>query len=183
MKINTQQRTLALAIGLTLVSACAQVVDGGVQVPITSELQSQKWVSTMTISSDCGVIAKQNLPGARGGQVRPAREPIETDWDRVQPGYVLLEPTGEQESYLLGVDKEIEGSYSGDYYPKYTQLLPNGHRLYSSKATTMAIHNGGGSSTGCIEEYDTNGDLVWRISLNNDYILGHHAIRKMPNGH
>ena len=183
MKTNTQQRALAFTVGLTLVSACAQIAEGQVQVPLVSESQSQKWVSTMTISSDCDVVPQLNPPGARGGrEVRPPREPVETDWERVQPGYVLLEPTGEKESYLLGVDKQVVGSYSGDYYPKYTQLLPNGHRLYSSKATTRAIHNGGGSTTGCVEEYDASGNLVWRISLNNDDILSHHAVRKMPNG-
>ena len=189
MKINTQQFVLALAAGVTL-SACTSDVEVEAEVLVTPELQTQtqaqlqtqKWVSTMTISSDCGVVPQLNPPGANGRNIRPPREPVETDWERVQPGYVLLEPTGEKDSYLLGVDKEVVASYSGDYYPKYTQLLPNGHRLYSSKATTVAIHNGGGSTTGCLEEYDANGDLVWRVSLNNDYILSHHAVRKMPNG-
>ena len=186
MKITTQQRALALAVGVTLISACGSdaghEVEVEVAMPVASEVQGQKWVSTMTFSSECGVVMQLNPPGAAFGESRPPREPVETDWERVQPGYVLLEPTGKMESYLLGVDKEIAGSYSGDYYPKYTQLLPNGHRLYSSKATTTAIHNGGGSTTGCVEEYDANGELVWRISLNNDYILSHHAVRKMPNG-
>ena len=117
MKTNTQQRALAFTVGVTLVSACAQIAEGQVQIPLVSESQSQKWVSTMTISSDCGVVPQLNPPGARGGrEVRPPREPVETDWERVQPGYVLLEPTGEKESYLLGVDKQVVGSYSGDYH-------------------------------------------------------------------
>jgi hypothetical protein len=177
----------AVAIFAFMICGCAPVADSEAENAVAQEPQGQKWVSTMTISADCGVVNKLRMPGAPGGMgmgmgARPARDPVETDWDRVQPGYVVLEPTGEKETFLLGVDKEIAGSYSGDYYPKYTQLLPNGHRLYSTKATTMAIHNGGGSTTGCVEEYDANGDLVWRISLNNDYILSHHAVRKMPNG-
>lgn len=137
----------------------------------------------MTITSDCGVENKpQTSRGTGGRPARAEREPVETDWERVQPGYVLVEPTAVKESLLVGVDKEVAASYSGDYYPKYTQLLPNGHRLYSSKATPVGLTNGGGSSTGCIEEYDSNGGLVWRVSLNNDYFLSHHAIRKLDNG-
>lgn len=143
----------------------------------------QKFVSAMTITSDCGVENKpQTSRGTGGRPARAEREPVETDWERVQPGYVLVEPTAVKESLLVGVDKEVAASYSGDYYPKYTQLLPNGHRLYSSKATPVGLTNGGGSSTGCIEEYDSNGGLVWRVSLNNDYFLSHHAIRKLDNG-
>lgn len=176
----TSTTVAALTIG------CASIAESQTETAAAQAPQRQKWVSTMTISSDCGVVNKMRMPGARGDgggrPPQPPRAPVPTDLERVQPGYVVLEPTGEKETYLLGVDKQIAGSYSGDYYPKYTQLLPNGHRLYSSKATTMAIHNGGGSTTGCVEEYDANGELIWRISLNNQYILSHHAIRKMPNG-
>ena len=62
MKTNTQQRALAFTVGVTLVSACAQIAEGQVQVPLVSESQSQKWVSTMTISSDCGVVPQLNPP-------------------------------------------------------------------------------------------------------------------------
>jgi hypothetical protein len=110
------------------------------------------------------------------------RKPVETDWDRVSPGYVLVEPSSLKQSFLVGTDKEIAATYSGDYYPKYTQLLPNGHRLYSSKGRPVGLTNGGGSATGCIEEYDSKGDLVWRVNLNNAVFMSHHAIRKLDNG-
>ena len=184
---SSRQRWAVIPVVMTVASlfcGCAPGSDGNaVAAPAVAEAerQSQKWVLVMTVTSDCGV---ENKPRTSGGN-RPGpadREPVETDWERVQPGYVLLEPSAVKESFLLGVDKEIAASYSGDYYPKYTQLLPNGHRLYSSKATPVGLTNGGGSTTGCIEEYDANGELVWRVSLNNDYFLSHHAIRKLDNG-
>ena len=31
---------------------------------------------------------------------------IETDWDRVSPGYVLIEPSAVKESFLINDDKD-----------------------------------------------------------------------------
>ena len=153
----------------------------------------------MTVTSDCGI---ENKPGSGQGFAGPVgvevsemperiaarvavgadRDPVETDWERVAPGYVLVEPSSLKESYLVGTDKEIVASYSGDYYPKYTQILPNGHRLYSSDTRAVNSSLGAGGSTGCIEEYDANGDLVWRLNLNDAHYRSHHAVRKLDNG-
>ena len=192
---SSKQRRIIFPVAVTiasLVCGCAPGSGGD-----AADAPVQKFVSAMTVTSDCGI---ENKPGSSSGFAGPVgvevsemperiaarvavgadREPVETDWDRVAPGYVLVEPTSLKESYLVGTDKEIVASYSGDYYAKYTQLLPNGHRLYSSNGQAIGISQGG--MTGCIEEYDVNGDLVWRLNLNNADLMSHHAVRKLDNG-
>ena len=159
----------------------------------------QKWVSNMRVTSDCGV---ENRPGSIGGFAGPVgvpvtempeniaaqvatgwgREQVETDWERVAPGYVLIGPNALKESYLIGTDKEIAASFSGDHYPKYSQILPNGNWLMSTNVRAVGILQGGGGKSGCIEEYDADGDLLWRVSLNDESYMSHHAVVKLPNG-
>jgi len=185
----------------SLVCACAPGSGGdAADVPAVAEPEArvQKFVSAMTVTSDCGV---ENKPRSSNGFAGPVgvevsemreriaarvavgadREPVETDWDRVAPGYVLVEPSSLKQSYLVGTDKEVVATYSGDYYPKYTQILPNGNRLYSSNGRWVGI-SGGGGATGCVEEYAANGDLLWRVNLNNVDFMSHHAVRKLDNG-
>ena len=110
------------------------------------------------------------------------REQVETDWDRVSPGYVLIGPSGLKDSYMVGTDKEIAATLSSDHYPKYSQILPNGNWLMSTNVRAVGILQGGGGKSGCIEEYAANGDLQWRLSLNGANFMSHHAVVKLPNG-
>ena len=107
-----------------------------------------RYVSTMTVTSDCGV---ENMPSSSNGLAGPVgtetsempediaknlaigadRDPVDTDWDRVSPGYVLIEPGSVKQSFLINDDKEVVATFEGDYYPSFSQLLPNGHRLVS----------------------------------------------------
>jgi hypothetical protein len=159
----------------------------------------QRWVSRMTITTDCGV---EHRPGSNGGFAGPVgvpvsemseeiaaqiatgwgREQVETDWERVAPGYVLIEPDALKESYLVGTDKEIVASFSGDHYPKYTQILPDGNRLVSTNTRAVGIVRGGGGKTGCMEEYDAEGNLLWRVSMNDEDYMSHHSVIKLSNG-
>jgi len=153
--------------------------------------------STMTVTSDCGV---ENMPSSNGGMAGPVgteisempennvkrlaigadRDLVDTDWDRVSPGYVLIEPSAVKESFLINDAKEIVATFEGDYYPSYSQLLPNGHRLVSSNGRPKGFTQGG--RTGCIEEYTASGELVWRINLNTDNYINHHDVVKLDNG-
>ena len=105
--------------------------------------QRPRYVSTMTVTSDCGV---ENMPSSSNGLAGPVgteisempdhiaknlavgadREPVDTDWDRVSPGYVLIEPSAVKQSFLINNDKEVVAEFEGDYYPAYSQLLPGG---------------------------------------------------------
>jgi len=193
---------LATTIAI-LISGC--VPDSGgdsAAVAVVAEAEAprvQKWVSNMTVTSDCGV---ENKPGSDNGFAGPVgveltempeklaaevatgwgREQVETDFDRVSPGYVLIGPSALKESYLVGTDKEIAASFSSEHYPKYSQILPSGNRLESTNVRAVGILKGGGGKSGCIEEYDADGDLLWRLSLNGENFMSHHAVVKLPNG-
>ena len=164
-----------------------------------NEAPRPKYVSTMTVTSDCGV---ENMPSSNNGLAGPVgteisempediaknlavgadRDPVDTDWDRVSPGYVLIEPGSVKQSFLINNDKEVVAEFEGDYYPAYSQLLPNGHRLVSSNGRSKGFPRGGGGKTGCIEEYTAAGELVWRMNLNADNYINHHDVVKLENG-
>ena len=157
------------------------------------------YVSRMTVTSDCGV---ENMPSSSNGFAGPVgtevsempeetvkrlaigadREPVKTDSDRVSPGYVLIEPGAVKQSFLINEDKEIVATFEGDYYPSHSQLLPNGNRLVSSNGRPKGFPRGGGGKTGCIEEYTSAGELVWRMNLNADNYINHHDVVKLDNG-
>jgi hypothetical protein len=203
---NSKQRCINISVVTAIaLLACGCAPNSGsdnADVAATAEPAAprvQKWVSNMTVTSDCGV---ENKPGSDNGFAGPVgvelsempeelaaqvatgwgREQVETDWDRVTPGYVLIGSSVLKESYLVGTDKEIAASFVGDHYPKYTQILPNGNLLLSTNARAVGILEGGGGKSGCIEEYAANGDLLWRVSLNDDNYMSHHSVVKMPNG-
>jgi hypothetical protein len=153
----------------------------------------------MTVTSACGV---ENKPSSLNGFAGPVgtevtempeaiaarvavgadREAVETDWERVAPGYVLVEPSSLKQSYLVGTDKEVVASFAGDYYPEFTRILPNGNRLVSSSGHAIGFTEGGGGKSGCIEEYTPNGDLIWRLNLNSADYINHHDVVKLKNG-
>jgi hypothetical protein len=201
---NTMQRRVILPVAIVILTCgCApESSSESADVAATAEPQAprvQKWVSNMKVTSDCGV---ENRPGSNGGFAGPVgvpvtempeniaaqvatgwgREPVETDWDRVTPGYVLIGSDSLKESYLVGTDKEIAASFVGDHYPKYSQILPNGNWLMSTNVRAVGILQGGGGKSGCMEEYATNGDLLWRLSLNGSDFMSHHAVVMLPNG-
>ncbi len=155
--------------------------------------------STLTVTSDCGV---ENMPSSNNGLAGPVgteisempentvkrlaigadRDPVDTDWDRVSPGYVLIEPSAVKQSFLINNDKEVVAEFEGDYYPSHSQLLPNGHRLVSSNGQPKGFTQGGGGKAGCVEEYTASGELVWRMNLNAEHYINHHDVVKLDNG-
>ena len=196
-------KTSTAAAIACLVYGCAPVSDGDADnVIVAAEPEAprvQKWVSNKRITSDCGI---ENRPGSNNGFAGPVgvevsempeniaervakgwgREQVETDWERVSPGYVVIGPTALKETYLVGTDKQIATSFAGAHHPKYSQILPNGNWLRSTNVRAVGILEGGGGKSGCIEEYTASGELVWRVNLNNKDFMSHHAVVKLPNG-
>jgi hypothetical protein len=177
-----------------LVCGCApETSSEAVEIPV------QKFVSAMTVTSNCGV---ENRPKSFYGFAGPVgaelsempekiadrmavgsdRDPVATDLERVAPGYVLIEPNALTESYLIGTDKEVVASVPGERYRLYTQILPNGNRLVSSNSHAIGLTDDGGGKSGCIDEYSADGKLLWQLSLNNMGYMNHHAVRKLDNG-
>ena len=199
MAENTIKLTgiFATAICVTL-AACAPAADPGetsAAAPATPTgplYKSNKFVST-----DCGVDAPpdpppgfERIPGSTAVDMPPplaawqavgADRPVaETIAEKVSPGVTLIDPGARKPFYLINNDKEVIGSFEGDYY-SFMQLLPNGNILGSSNVYSETFRDGGGH-TGCIEEYKPDGTLVTRLRLETDDYIHHHDVEKLPNG-
>ena len=118
-------------------------------------------------------IAKRQAVGAK----RPIAA---TDPSRVSPGITLIDPSSRKPFYLINNDKEVIGEFAGDYF-SFMQLLPNGNIFGSSQMYSDTFRDGGGAS-GCIEEYNADGSLVWRLALASDDYIHHHDLQKLANG-
>jgi hypothetical protein len=158
---------------------------------------SPLYISTKQVSTDCGV--ELTPPPPPGFADRPYAEIVEmpemlatwqavgagrpvaaTDPDRVSPGYVLIEPGYRLPAQLVNNDKDIVASFENDYF-SFTQLLPDGSRLASSNIYSDVFKDGGGNR-GCVEEYDPDGSLSWRLRLATDKYIHHHDAVKLENG-
>lgn len=163
------------------------------------EPQRPVYASAKKVSSDCGVeyvappppgfaeargVETKDMPPPMAGPmaVGVGREQVATDWDRVSPGVVLIEPGAIKETWLVNNKKETVAAFTGDYYTGLTELMPDGNRLASGFARTDVFEKGGGGFRGCIEEYAADGSLVWRMNLNTDEYIHHHDFVKLENG-
>jgi hypothetical protein len=94
-----------------------------------------------------GVEVKDMPPPIARQQAIGADRPLaKTDYERVADGYVVIEPLVVHESQLIDVNKNVVGSFKGDYQGGFTQLLANGNRLVSSNVHSDVFGKGGGES-------------------------------------
>jgi len=200
----TESRTGLAARGLLVatvsgICACTPAADDAAIEPASTVAQSTTplYVSNKQVSTDCGVVATApppsgfaDRPNAKIVEMPPrlakwqavgAERPIpETDAERVSSGYVLIEPAYRKPAYLINNDKEVVASFENDYF-SFTQLQEDGSRLASSDMYSDVFKDGGGNR-GCLEEYNADGSLNWRLRLATDNYIHHHDAVKLPNG-
>jgi len=199
MNKNILNSSVLIPALLTLVVACEPVPEiEEEELVVVAPIQKPIYRSTKKVSTDCGVTFMADPPPGfavpRGGTMKEMSEMNskflavgaeramkETDPSRVSDGYVMIEAFAVRESMLLDNNKNIVASFSGDYLGGFTQLLPNGNRLVSSNTQTDVFNKGGGYR-GCVEEYNSDGSLLWRLNLNTENYIHHHDVVKMENG-
>jgi len=191
-------RVLLTAIGTVLV-ACAPATDNAATgaEAIAAEPAAPLYISRKPVSTDCGVESTPpnfpgfaNRPNAEIGDLAPPvanmlavgaeRPMVETDHERVSPGYVLIEPAYVKPMFLVNNDKEVVATFENDYF-SFTQLLDDGTRLASSIVWDEVFQFGGGQR-GCLEEYAPDGSLNWRVRLATRNYIQHHDMVKLDNG-
>lgn len=97
-------------------------------------------------------------------------------------GYVLFSPIGVDTVYLINKCGQKVHYWKTEYTPGFTVILkPNGNLLKAGTYTDTSFGAAGGRG-GMLEEYDWNGNLIWKYKLFNDSLCQHHDIRLMPNG-
>lgn len=202
MKFKTAhvgKSVLALS-AFAMLCACTQPADSPVAIVETNETPEPPrpvYRSTRRLSSDCGVLRSPGtvpglaeVAGAEMKELPPplakflaigaGREPVETDFERVADGYVVIEPWVVKESTVINTDKEVVATFHGDYFRGQTQILENGNRLVNSFGFTENFLGDGES--GCAELYSADGELIWRVNINTDDYISHHDIVLLPNG-
>lgn len=97
-------------------------------------------------------------------------------------GYVLFSPIGVDTTFLIDKCGQRVHSWATRYTPGLALYLkPNGNLLKAGTYDDTTFNTAGGRG-GVIEEYDWNGNLLWKHVLFNDSLCQHHDIHPMPNG-
>ena len=109
------------------------------------------------------------------------RPMVETDSERVAPGYTLIEPFTEKNGFIINNDREVVAVLENRHTPMLTEILLNGHRIVESNRYSGRFADAGGF-TGCLEEYDEHGTLLWQLNLSSDEYVAHHDFAILPNG-
>ncbi len=180
-------------------TACAPATEETVAEtePAATEPAAPLYISRKQVSTDCtsDFIGPMDMgfaerPGAEvpdmsdmiAGWVGKGadRPPVETDFERVAPGYVLIEPGFRFEKFLVDNDGEVVASYRDDLLG-FTKLLPDGGRLINKNTYSGTFKEGGGMR-GCLEEVGPDGSLRWRLGMSTDDYVQHHDMLKLPNG-
>lgn len=202
MKFRCTRITSVLLSILSLAfTACTPAVEEAVTVTADAppaEIRIPKFRSAKTISSICDVdhwpetfTGFKPPPGQKRDDMAPPvagmlsigadRPMVETDPSRVAPGYTLIETFTEKDSFLINNDHEIVATLANRHPPGLTEILPNGHRVVVSNRYSKRFADAGGY-TGCLEEYDENGTLLWQLNLAADDYIAHHDFSILPNG-
>ena len=191
------------ALALLALSACGQSSNSGAAVAAMADAEpaeqpGRRWISDKKISTNCGITDRPadpppgyaKIPGSPAVPMPPPiaeRQAVGADRpmaatvaEKVSPGVTLIDPGARRPFFLINNDKEVIGQFEGDYY-SFMQLLPDGNILGSSNVYNETFRRGGGH-TGCIEEYEPDGTLVWRFNLSTDRYIHHHDVHKMANG-
>ena len=198
---NIRPAVLLLASLTITFVACTPAVENAADATVESSEPGQRqpvFRSAKTISSVCAVDQQaftfpgfKEVPGKQVQEMPPPvagmmsvgadRPMVQTDTERVAPGYTLIEPFTEKNGFLINNDREIVATLVNRHTPMLTEILPNGHRIVESNRYSRRFALAGGY-TGCLEEYDEHGTLVWQLNLSSDEYIFHHDFARLPNG-
>jgi len=183
---------------ITLV-ACVPAAEAPDEVePAAPMLESRVPVyrSAMQVSSDCGVEKAANedngfAPPAGGTPaeiseqmanrltVGAERQEVDTNYEKVAPGYIVIEASASKESLIVNTDKDVVGKIESDFRISHSKFDEDGSRVVNPLTNTSFASGG---NAGCLEEYSPEGELRWRIRLATDMYAQHHDFYRMANG-
>lgn len=186
---------------LSTFSACTPVAEEDANEPAvtqSAEAAQPKFRSAKEVSSICDVdFWAPTMPGfaepagreqldmpppiAEMMSVGADRPMIETDHERVAPGYTLIEPFKQTTGMLINNSHEIVATLEYLPVPPFSEILPSGHRVIASGRYNERFQNSGGA-LGCLEEFDAAGNLLWQLNLSSDSYINHHDFAVLPNG-
>ncbi len=202
MEFHKLGTTLLFAALTTLFnSACTPPTEEAVTTPVVAAEPEQKqprFRSAKTISSICnvwevpfifpgfkqpeGVSVKAMPPFVSQMMSVGANRPmVETDFERVAPGYTLIQPVSEKNKFLIDNDREVVAVLEYRFPTMHMEVQSNGHTIVEGPRYSSRFGDAGGY-TGCLEEYDEHGNLLWQLNLSSDEYIAHHDFAVLPNG-
>ena len=101
-----------------------------------------------------------------------------------EAGYVLVSPISSTQTYLVDTEGRVVHEWRSDYRPGMAAyLLDNGRLLRAGTlGPTRNPTFAWGGAGGVIEEFDWDGNVVWRFEYSTADRLPHHDIEPLPNG-
>jgi hypothetical protein len=192
--------SLATLLSVVFLAACTQSANDSTTAaePAAVESSAPLYISRKQVSTDCGVEATPstvpgfaNRPNGEIADMPPPianmmaigadRSMVETDHERVSPGYVMIEPGFVKPGFLVNNDKEVVASFQNDYLSTFSLFQDDGSRIVNSVVWNDVFLDGGGNR-GCLEEFGPDGSLNWRLMLSTENYIQHHDMVKLPNG-
>ena len=202
MELQKSGTALLCAVFASLIiSACTPATQESVTTtaaPPEPEQKQPKFRSAKAISSVCGVYyypftfpGFKSFPGRPIVEMQPMfeqfmsvgadRPMVETDPERVAPGYTVIQTFTTKDGLIVNNDREVVAVLENDHPIMHSEILPNGHRIVEGYRYSERFRNAGGY-TGCLEEYDEHGNAVWQLDLSSDEYTAHHDFAILPNG-
>jgi hypothetical protein len=202
MELQKTIPTLLLAaFFMVLVSACTPAAEEKVTLATATpepEQKRPKFRSAKAISSICDVYDYPvNFPGFKEFPGRPVvdmpppvaqmlavgadRPMVETDPERVAPGYTVIQPFTSKDGFIINNEHEELAVLENRFPIMHSEILSNGHRIVEGFRYSDRFADAGGH-TGCLEEYDEYGNLLWQLNLSSDEYTAHHDFAILPNG-
>ena len=129
-----------------------------------------KYLLSLSCALVCSLIYGQDI---KNGTLKLEPTAVE--------GYTLISPMFASGTYLVNNCGELIHSWMGmDYSGFSSYLLEDGSLLRSARHVPNQFGTGG--STGRIEKYNWDGDLVWSYTMSTDSLLLHHDIEPLADG-
>jgi hypothetical protein len=99
-------------------------------------------------------------------------------------GYTLFAPSLSTTTYLIDQEGHEVNRWTSDYTPLTAELLPDGSMIRAARVPTQGGPNKqwAPGTTGRIEKFNWDGDLVWSYTLATQDAHLHHDFEVMPNG-
>lgn len=101
--------------------------------------------------------------------------------DAVSDGYILFSPIPSNIAYLIDNKGEVLHQWQSEFPMLAVELLENGDLLTSVRSDSGENFPPG--TTGRIERYDWNNQLIWSYDFNLPNAQIHHDVALLPNGH
>ena len=114
-----------------------------------------------------------NAPGVAGVIVHS---------DRANPGYTLIAPMYDPQSYLIDLDGKVVNTWRLSHKPGFAAYLLDDGSLARTTLRSPLDFNVARGASGGVQISSWEGEVLWDYQLPIEYGIAHHDIEILPNG-